>query len=153
MKISKKQTGSFLFFSISQYWIFCEFQTFCENRNFWAKIVWRAKKSIFSKYEISIPRSNHGKGNIKLMLVRPWKRFRTICGVSEIIAKNWIFAVPKHVFVGIFTETYFGRAKIHCFSLISDMSQVVLKRFSARTSIVLMLLFSWLDRGVDILDV
>ena len=60
---------------------------------------------------------------------------------------------PKHVFVGIFTETYFGRAKIHCFSFISDMSQVVLKRFSARTSIVFMLLFSWLDRGVDILDV
>ena len=29
------------------------------------------KKSIFSKSEISIPQSNHGKRNIKLMLVRP----------------------------------------------------------------------------------
>ena len=30
-----------------------------------------AKKSIFSKSEISSPQSNHGKRNIKLMLVRP----------------------------------------------------------------------------------
>ena len=30
-----------------------------------------AKKSIFSKSEISTPQSNHGKRNIKLMLVRP----------------------------------------------------------------------------------
>ena len=36
-----------------------------------------AKKSIFSKSEISIPQSNHGKRNIKLILVRPQKRFRT----------------------------------------------------------------------------
>ena len=30
-----------------------------------------AKKSIFSKSEISSPQSNHGKRNIKLILVRP----------------------------------------------------------------------------------
>ena len=35
------------------------------------KIAWPAKKSIFSKSEISLPQSNHGKRNIKLMLVRP----------------------------------------------------------------------------------
>ena len=29
------------------------------------------KKSIFSESEISLPQSNHGKRNIKLMLVRP----------------------------------------------------------------------------------
>ena len=56
------------------------------------------KKSIFSKSEISIPQSNHGKRNIKLMLVRPKKHFRTTCRVPEIIAKIWIFALPVGVF-------------------------------------------------------
>ena len=78
-----------------------------------------AKKTIFSKSEISSPQSNHGKRNIKLMLVRPQKRFRTTCGVSEIIAKIWIFALQLHVSARIAAETCSGRAKIQILAIIS----------------------------------
>ena len=110
------------------------------------------QKSIFSKSKISIPQSNHGKRNIKLMLVRPQKRFRTTCGVSEIITKNWIFALLLHVSEGIPAETCKSRANIQFFVIISETPQVVSKRFWIRTNISLMFLFPWLDWGIDILD-
>ena len=62
------------------------------------------QKIDFLKSEISLSQSNHDKRNIKLMLVRPQKRFRTTCSISEIITKNWIFALPLHVSAGIATE-------------------------------------------------
>ena len=75
------------------------------------------KKSIFSKSKISIHQSNHGKRNIKPMLFRAEKRFRTTCGVSEIIAKFRI--LPSQItFLWDFSrEVYFGRAKIENFEL------------------------------------
>ena len=70
------------------------------------------------------PRKKKHQTNISSAL----KSFRTTCGVSEIIAKIWIFAI------------------------ISETPQVVLKRFSGRTNIILMFLFPWLDWGIDISD-
>ena len=48
-----------------------------------------------------LPQSNYGKRNIKLMLVWPVKRFRTTCGVFQIIAKNWITGID--IFYLLFT--------------------------------------------------
>ena len=61
--------------------------------------------------------------------------------VSEIITKNWIFAFPLHVSAGIFEGTCKGRANIQFFAIISEMPQVVLKRFQGRTNISLMFLY------------
>ena len=45
------------------------------------------------------------------MLVRAEKRFRTTCGVSEIIAKIWIFALPLHFSAGIPAENAYREGK------------------------------------------
>ena len=63
------------------------------------------------------------------MLVRAEKRFRTTCGVSEIIAKIYIFALPLHVSAGISAENAYRDRKPHIFAIISETLQVVLKRF------------------------
>ena len=84
------------------------------------------------------------------MLVRAEKRFRTTWDISEISEKQWIFALPKYVSVKIPTKTCFGTAKIQFFAIVSEIPQVVLKRFQGRTNISLMFPFPWLDRGIDI---
>ena len=49
-------------------------------------------------------------------------------------------------------ERYFGSAKIENYEIISETSQVVLKRFRGPTNISLKFLFTWLDQCIDILD-
>ena len=66
--------------------------------------------------------------------------------------KNLDFAFPSHVSAGIPAETCSGGLKYEFFAIISEMPQVVLKRFSGRTNISLLFLFPWLDWGIDILD-
>ena len=114
------------------------------------KIVRPLKKTFFSTSKISTPWYIHEKSNIKTMLVRAEKRFRTTWDISEISEKQWIFALPKYVSVKIPTKTCFGTAKIQFFAIISETPQVVLKRFQGRTNISLMFPFPWLDRGIDI---
>ena len=114
------------------------------------KIVRPLKNRFFKTSKISTPRSNHEKSNIKTMLVRAEKRFRTTWDISEISEKQWIFALPKYVSVKIPTKTCFGTAKIQFFAIISETPQVVLKRFQGRTNISLMFPFPWLDRGIVI---
>ena len=75
------------------------------------KIAHETKNWIFSKSKISIHQSNHVKRNIKPMLVRPQKRFRTTCGVFEIVAKIWLFALPRHLSVGFSTVKFWGGQK------------------------------------------
>ena len=116
------------------------------------KIAHETKNWIFSKSMISIHQSNHAKRNIKLMLVRPWNRFRASCDVPEMMTKNLFFALPKHASAGITAETRSGRANIEIFAIISETLQVVLKCFQGRTNIGLMFLFPWLYWCIDILD-
>ena len=87
------------------------------------------KKSIFSKSKISIHQSNHGKRNIKPMLVRAYKRFRATWGVCKIIVK-FQFLPSINFFLWDFPrEVFFGRAKNWKFWIIAETTQVVLKCF------------------------
>ena len=89
----------------------------------------RDKKAIFSKSKISIHQSNHWKRNIKSMLVRSHKRFRTTWGVSEIMMK-FQFLPSTNIFLWDFPrEVFFGRAKNRKFWIIAEITQVVLKCF------------------------
>ena len=65
------------------------------------------------------PRKKKHQTNVSSAL----KLFRTTCGVSEIIAKIWIFALPLHVSAGIPAEN------AHIFAIVSETPQMVLKRF------------------------
>ena len=110
------------------------------------------KKSIFSKCKISIHQSNHGKTNIKPMLVRAYKRFRATWGVCKIIVK-FQFLPFTNIFLWDFPrEMFFGRAKNRKFWIIAETTQLVLKCFWGQNNMCLMLLFAWLDWCIDILD-
>ena len=68
---------------------------FAKNGPLWGlkspKITLAAKKCDFSNLKISIPYSNQGKRNLKLMLIRPQKGLVTTHFDSEIVTIIWYF--------------------------------------------------------------